>query len=505
MELLTQRYQDKIAGIIGCYDRVIITGTLPRLCYAQGMSSYLYEKGIRIFDYAKFAEPFASRLRENAQAIAKANGIEIDYLRKSSISKEKRVQTYLSQRGTKPGLVCILSVMEICETYKPWYNKKSQKSYLIGQTGKCLHYYFYFIDEAFGLCYVRVPTWCPFRLQIYFNGHNWLANQLDKAGISYRLLDNAFTEIEDYNQAQKLADEFDCTALHTLLDRFADTYCPIYKDFEQTYHWSILQVENSLDIVFKKQEDLQPIYDQLITTAIHTVKPENIATFLGRKLDGNYQGEVGNRYNVRLEGRRIRHSMGNNSIKMYDKFSHILRIETTTNDVSFFKHYRKVEHKDGTSSKQYAAMKKNIYSLGPLKDCLKAANRRYLEFISAIEDRRVGRNKLTKISTSITENNRSYKGFNFFDEKDLKLLCSILRGEFNISGFQNKHLKMFLPQKSSGQISRLLKRMRTHGLIKRIGKTYKYYLTKLGKQVILTALKIKELVIIPELNYLKIT
>ena len=505
MELLTQRYKEKIAGIISCYDRVIITGTLPRLCYAQGMSNYLYEKGIRIFDYTKFAEPFARRLRENAQAIAKANGIEVEYLRKASISKEKRVQEYLLQRGHKPGLVCILSVMETCEKYKPWYNKKSQKSYLIAETGKCLHYYFYFIDEQFGLCYVRVPTWCPFRLQIYFNGHNWLANQLDKAAISYRLLDNAFIEIEDFDKAQTLADEFYSKALHTLLDKFADTYCPIYGDFEQTYHWSILQAEYSLDIVFKKQEDLQPIYDQLVTTAIHTVKPENIATFLGRKLDGKYQAEVGNRYNVRLEGSRIRHSMGNNSIKMYDKFSHILRIETTTNNVSFFKHYRRVEHQDGTSSRKYAAMKKNIYSLGSLKDCLKAANRRYLEFISAIEDRRVGRDKLTKISTSVTENNRSYKGFNFFDEQDLKLLYSILRGEFNISGFQNKHLKSFLPQKSSGQISRLLKRMRTHGLIKRIGKTYKYYLTKLGKHVILTALKIKELVIIPELDYAKTT
>ena len=41
--------------------------------------------------------------------------------------------------------------------------------------GKCLHYYFYFIDAEFGLCYLRVPTWAPFRLQFYCNGHNWLA------------------------------------------------------------------------------------------------------------------------------------------------------------------------------------------------------------------------------------------------------------------------------------------------------------------------------------------
>jgi len=63
-------------------------------------------------------------------------------------------------------------------------------------------------------------------------------------------------------------------------------------------------------------------------------------------------------YNIRIEGSRIKHSMGKSSIKMYDKFSKILRIETTTNDVSFFKHYREVEHRNGEKSMQYAALKK---------------------------------------------------------------------------------------------------------------------------------------------------
>ena len=85
--------------------------------------------------------------------------------------------------------------------------------------------------------------------------------------------------------------------------------------------------------------------------AIHTVKPDNIATFLGQKLHGNYEGEVGNNYNIRIEGSKIKHSMGEVSIKMYDKYGKILRIETTTNNLSFFKHYRTVEHRDGTKSK----------------------------------------------------------------------------------------------------------------------------------------------------------
>jgi hypothetical protein len=65
--------------------------------------------------------------------------------------------------------------------------------------------------------------------------------------------------------------------------------------------------------VFRRQSDLQGLYGELIGTAIHTVKADDIATFLGKKLNGNYQGEMGNRYHMRIEGTRVRHSMGMSS------------------------------------------------------------------------------------------------------------------------------------------------------------------------------------------------
>ncbi|MDO9154611.1 MAG: hypothetical protein Q7U47_13070 [Paludibacter sp.] len=179
---------------------------------------------------------------------------------------------------------------------------------------------------------------------------------------------------------------------------------------------------------------------------------------MGHKLDGRYQVEVGNNYNVRIEGSRVKHTLGSVSIKMYDKFSKILRIETTANDISFFKHYREVVHRDGTRSYEMARLKKNIYSLGFLADNLKAANKRYLEFISAFNNKEVGRKRLEKVSESKTENDRNYKGFNFFSDFDLSILLAILRGEFNITGFRNKHLQKQLGFKGS-KISRLIKRL----------------------------------------------
>ena len=186
----------------------------------------------------------------------------------------------------------------------------------------------------------------------------------------------------------------------------------------------------------------------------------------------------------------------NFSRALLGKFS---RAPTTVNDLTFFKHYREVEHRDGIRETKWASMQKTIYSLSALRELLAAANRRYLEFLSTIEDPRTGHDKLDKLSQPVRQEGRSYPGFNLFDAGDETLLRVIARGEFNISGLQNKTLRRFLRDKSSGQMSRLLKRLRLHGLIKKVGHTYKYYLTRFGKDVIATGLKLRELVVIPQL------
>jgi hypothetical protein len=498
---LTERHAAQIEGVLGCFDRMLIFGTLPRICFAGGMTSFLYERQIRIFDYPKFAEPYRNRIRENAEKMAAEAGIEIEFIRKRNFRKEDRVKGILANRGEQTGLVCIFSAMEPCSTYKPWHNKQTGKTYLVPDDGKCLHYYFYFVDEQLGLCHVRVPTWLPCRLQIYFNGHNWLAGQLRKLGIDYRMADNAFTQIADWQRAQHISNGWEAKRIHARLNNLARLCCPIYKDFATGYHWSVDQCEYATDIVFRKQADLQAIYDNLARTAIHTVKPDNIATFLGRKLSQQFEGEMGNRFNIRIEGTRIKHTMGPVSIKLYDKFGLILRIETTVNNLTFFKHYREVEHRDGSRETKWASMQKTIYSLPALRELLEAANRRYLEFLSAIEDPRAGRNKLDKLSQPVEQEGRRYSGFNLFDADDENLLCAIVRGEFNISGLQNKTLRRHLSERSSSQVSRLLKRLRTHGLVKKVGHTYKYYVTAFGKEVVATALKLRELVIIPQLAH----
>jgi hypothetical protein len=108
------------------------------------------------------------------------------------------------------------------------------------------------------------------------------ALQLKRKGIAFKLVDNAFTEVGDWERAQKISDGAGRPRrLHGKLDAFARRFCPIFKHFGVVYHWSLDQAEYATDVVFKRQSDLAAIYDNLTRTAIHTVKPDNIATFLG--------------------------------------------------------------------------------------------------------------------------------------------------------------------------------------------------------------------------------
>ena len=355
MASLLERHADRIVGSLSCYDRVLIQGTVHPLCFAGGMGSFLYHRGVRLFDYARFVQPLTETVRANAERIARENEVAIQFVARSRTRKEDLVQKALETRGDHPGLVLILSAMEGCSSYRPWHDKKTGRTNLKRTSGKCLHYYFYFIDETPGLCHVRVPTWCPFRLQFYFNGHNVLARKLDAAGIAYEMRDNAFVAIADFDRAQRLADDLEPRDLHQTLDRYARMCCPVVEELGLSYHWSIMQIEYATDIVFRSREDLQPYYEALVRTAIHAVKPDNVASFLGRKyVHGNFKDELGTRFEKRIQGTRIKHHMGPASIKMYDKFGRILRIETTANDVSFFKHYPNLAKPEPNGSRKVA-------------------------------------------------------------------------------------------------------------------------------------------------------
>jgi hypothetical protein len=491
------RYDDRIAGVLSCYDRLVIIGTLPGVCYADGMTRYLQGNGVRIFDYPQFAMTLRDRVRDCAASLAAEAGVAIEHIAKSHIRKEGVVARVLQQRGDHPGLVHIISAMEACDSYRPWHDKGTGKTFIRPDTGKCLHYYFYFLDAAFGLIYLRVPTWAPFRLQFYCNGHSWLARKLTAQGIGHTMADNAFIRIDDWSLAQALADTLSPDQLHRTLDRYAERCCPVSDVFGQSYHWSLMQVEYATDLLFRSAATLKPLYEQLVRESVLSVKAEQVATFLGRQITPLLAQEIGSQFTTRIEGTCIKHRFGKCSIKMYDKLGIVLRIETTTNDVSFFKHHRKVEHRSGPATRALAPVKKSIYSLIDLRAILLGCNRRYLTHLSALDDFSAGVRALDRVTRSREVDGKTVKGINFFEPGDSALLHALQNPRVNIAGIRRADLLPALNMFSPTRLSRQLRRLLDIGVIKRVTGTYRYYLTKAGRAAAAAAGRLTEAVIIP--------
>lgn len=495
-----ERHAEAILGIYSCFDRIIIQGTLPDIGHADAIGRWFQARQLRVFDFAEWAKPFRDQIRSQAESVALKTGLVIEFIRNiDAFRKEERIAEILASRGEHPGLVHIFSAMETCHTFQPWHDKRTHRTYFRYDSGRCVHYYFYFIDPEMGLCYLRVPTWAPFRLQFYCNGHNWLARQMAKASISFSQVENAFVKIGDFAKAQTLADAFDPTLLYRRMQQAVTRYCPGLGQFPSGIHWSVMQIERATNIVFQAADSLSPIYEEIVRTLSHAVKPETLTMFLGKRLDPRYEGELGSLFSTRREGHCLRHHMGSTGIKIYDKFGYVLRIETFSNDVTFFKHHRKVVHRDGSACFKMASVRKSIFSLPALATLMDACSHRYISFLAAVDDPTNGIRTINKVSRPVLQDGRSYRGFNLFDEEDEKVFHAVAQGAVQTFGFRNAMLRTRLG-KTPAQISRICQRLRYHGLIKKAACSYKYHLTALGKQIVAMSLKLKEMFVIPSLR-----
>jgi hypothetical protein len=158
-----------------------------------GLSQWLASKRVPLKDFTAMAEDRTKQLREALEEKATQAGRPVEYLA-SFTNKEALVQERRQRDGVAPsGLICAFSTLENCSSYDMYRDAKSHEIALRKRPRKCLHYYFYFEDDRFGLAQFRLQTWFPFSVNVVLNGRVWLAKQLDRAGIGYVRKDNCFT------------------------------------------------------------------------------------------------------------------------------------------------------------------------------------------------------------------------------------------------------------------------------------------------------------------------
>jgi|CXWL01.1.fsa_nt_gi hypothetical protein len=487
MEQFIVKHQDKITGMISCFDRLLLKGYLP-ISHPDGMEAFLRRKGVLLKEFKAFASNCSESLKRSADEKARKAGRLFQYLN-SPIRKEEKAREIAERDGITEGLVCIFSIVEACQSFKLKYGEGCPR--LTSSTPRCLCLYFYFIDREFGLMHLRLQTWFPFTVQIYLNGHDWLARKMSQHGIGYQQVENAFIRIDDCRRAQRFADHFVNKKFPRILEAMARKANPLLKDLlhGMEHYWVIDQAEYATDILFKDRAALKDLYPQLLRHATVCFSAEDVLTFLGRKLNGNFQGEVMNSFKKRWPGARVKHRMKGNWIKMYDKHGCVLRIETVINHPYEFRVRRQgVRH--GERVMGWYPMAKRVGNLYRYAEVCLSANRAYLEALAVVDDPSDAYRLIHQVCEPVTRNGRQRRGLNPLRQDDAALFAAVLRGEHFIHGFRNRdiatHLGIRLPEnlherkRQSARVTRFIQLLHAHHLIAKIPRSRRYRLTPRG-------------------------
>jgi hypothetical protein len=497
MKRFLERYRDRITGTLEGFDRVLFRGTLRSIAHVKGLQTFLYSHRILMKDFGDYAQSLSQQIVGHAKQVASDLGRPYIYLPSAKDSKEELATKILERDGIKQGLICVFAVVEPCQSFDLKKDRAAQLLKLIAKERKCLHLYFYYLDQEFGLLHVRLQTWLPFTIQVCLNGREWLARQLDRAGVSYVKRDNCFTQIADVKQAQQLMNRLTNRNWKRFLDAFAKKVNPWIHPRTgldiRSYFWSTRQMEYATDIMFASAESLAEVYPPLVRHAILQFSSEEIMRFLQRRTDKRFAGEVNSDLKRRVEGVRVKHRVEENSIKMYDKQGSVLRIETTINNPSRFR-VRRPGLRNGKSVMKWQRLRRGIADMRRRAQLSHAANARYLTALSVVGLTIPSYRLLDRVSQRV-KTNRPYRALRPISPEDASLFQVILHGEHSLQGFRNRDLRQALshdPQNTSARISRLLALLRAHKLIFKVCKTNYYRITRKGHQVMATALQFRQ-------------
>jgi hypothetical protein len=485
---------------------MLFRGYLP-IMSGWAMAEFLNSLDLSFSSLKPLLMENAQRVKDHAQAMADRHHRPYVYLQ-GKIRMEDAAKEMAQKDGIADGLVCIFSIVQPCRSFAFRFEKG--RPFVQSAKRKCLHLYFYFIDREFGLIHVQLQTWFPMQIQVYLNGHEWLARKLSANRIRYTKLDNAFTWIEDMARAQTFADRFYNLHWPAILDKYAKRVNPQLQDLMRgrQYYWVTTQSEYSTDILFKSRQGLGELYPKLISHSMQCFGAREVMSFLGRKLRGNFEGEIVSDLSSfvcrRIGGCRIQHRVKENWIQMYDKSSLVLRVETVINNPEDFR-VRKCVTRKGESKTEWVAMRKGVAYLFRYREVSLLANARYLNALAVVDDPTPAKRDLDRVTTRKKDAaGRSCAGFNPMARHDSELFRAVMDGEHYLRGFTNRDIRNKLqstlhlkscgldPKKQSSKISRTFRRFHAHGLIAKVSRTRRWRVTLYGQRVMGTALYLRD-------------
>ncbi len=501
MTTLLQRFSGVVNGVLSGFDRIVLKGSFLPLMYAKGVTRFLQSKNVLNKDYKDWVIKQTQSIVEPAEKLAhELDGQKIIPISSSKFRKEALARKHQQKMGIETGLIGVWSATESCRSYKARYSAEKGFPQLRMEQTKCKHLYFYFDHKEYGFMNIRLQTWFPYHIQICLNGREWLRRSLQQKGIGFQAMGNKFLHIDDYQQAQSLLDSQLDTHWPSMLEGFLPVVFPAMKQIMGeylSYYWTMWQSEWATDYIFTSPKAIVPIRDSLLQHAFMTGTSTRVLRYLDRPvtIEGKPYANMNNELYSRVldfqDGLRVRHWVGSNSVKVYTQ-QNVLRIETTMNDPKMFKVFRHAQGESETQPKRRLEIRKGVADITLRTQVSQEINDRFTQQLATYQDDMALKDLLAGICKAKTKSGKRIRGLDITG-KDKALLLSISDPAFGISGINNKALRVKLSGQSgfkkltdkqlSAKVSRQLRLLRDHGLIRKLPRQRKYCLTAKGRQI----------------------
>lgn len=519
MNAFVSLFAGLVAGTLHGYDRVVFRGHLRQLSCPQGMQVYLRANRVLVKDFQTHVQGKTAELLEASLAEAKRLKRPIQYLPSSGADKEALARAIVAKDRLRCGLIGVFKCVEPAYTFEVHGNRATKKLEISCKKGRCQHVYHYYLHPVFGFMYARVQTWFPFAVQIGINGREWLARQMDQAGIMYRRRRNKFSFIEDFARAQALLDSQLQTEWPNALNAILQQVHPAHPEIlgrlsSLSYYWSAFQTEWASDYLFRRRADLERLYPQWLRHAMLTYQSAEVMRFLGRavplgsKMHRNFtKGEVVTDLKKREEGVRIKHWLDHNSIKMYDALfsdSANLRIEITINDPTDFKIFRTKEN-DPDGEKDWRPLRLGVVDMQQRAEVSQAANDRYAAALTVVQDKTALKEwaePLCRKVKAIGTAQRWERGLNPLEASDAALLTAVVDAKFTVNGLRNRDLVALLygtpaadekeRRSRSARVTRQIRMLRAHGILYKMERSHRYQVCPEARKAILALLAARD-------------
>jgi len=487
METFAKLFGSLVTFVYHCFDRIVIFGHLPLLVRPENIVYFFRDvHGIapitkevlrkRTVDYNRWVEAFATN-----------HQIPIEWAEKG-VRKEDYVHPYLRrmEREKRFGVYFIFKSMELGSTFRSAMPKYpcDDPNYriLVGQRSRFTHYYFYIRDEVLGAMAMCVASFLPFHITYYLNGHNFIERQLERRGVGFRKEDNAFLGTTEPKALQAAADKLSAEIIRKRLDYWTWVLGPKFSVNDRQAvnlhrQYSINQVEYSLNFIFRRDFPIHKLFERSCDMGILRLTADKVSQLFGFRVSKRLRGKLSSVLEKIDHGHHVLRACSKSAVlRAYEKYERFLRVEVLSNRL-----------------KDFGLKRKTLDDLDLVRHTLSEVTDRFAAFEAESLNVHVDFPLFQRVALPVPSGQYKIPGIKIQDTRMVRLMEVLLHGGTQIAGWRTAQIHQAIlsafdlsaKNYSLTQLRYDLRKLKGHGLLKRLGRRYAYQLTDKGIRVAL--------------------